>query len=130
MRMGSGFNASRQHGLGIVGWLAALLVAAFVLTLGFRLLPVYMDYWSLRQVLNQVMAEPEVRDMNQSQLRAHIQRRLDVNRIETASARSFRIVEERGQRTLDATYESRVPFMFNIDLVVRFDDLTYELPRS
>lgn len=130
MRTDSGFNASRQRGLGIVGWLAALLVAAFVLTLGFRLLPVYMDYWSLRQVLNQVMAEPEVRDMNQSQLRGHIQRRLDVNRIETVSARELRLVEERGQRVLDARYESRVPFMFNIDLVVRFDDLTYELPRS
>ena len=49
-----------------------------------------------------------------------------MNRIDGISYRDVKISRAKGKTKIDATYEKRVPFLFNIDVMVKFDKLVYE----
>lgn len=120
---------SRQTGLGALGWLIVLAIASFALTCFFKLGPVYLDYWQVKQALEEVLADPQVAAQPKDELLVTIGRNFDVNRIEVIRPNQLRITETREGRELDASYEKRVPLVHNIDVVVKFDQLKYSLPR-
>jgi hypothetical protein len=119
---------SRQAGLGALGWLVVLAIASFFLTCFFKLGPVYLDYWQVKQALDEAVADPELAALSKQELIAMIGRNLDVNRIEVVKINQLRINETSAGRELDASYEKRVPLLHNIDVVVKFDQLKYTLP--
>lgn len=126
--VGSWAGRRGQRGLGLVGWLVALALGSLLLTCTIRLVPVYIDYWAVSKVLEEVARAGRV-EGGPAALRRDIQRRLDLNRIEVIQARDVRIEETRRGLLLDASYEQRVPLIGNIDLVVHFDSLRLELER-
>jgi len=126
--VGSWAGRRGQRGLGLVGWLVALALGSLLLTCTIRLVPVYIDYWAVSKVLEEVARAGRV-EGGPAVLRRDIQRRLDLNRIEVIQARDVRIEETRRGLLLDASYEQRVPLIGNIDLVVHFDSLRLELER-
>lgn len=119
---------SRQAGLGALGWLIVLAIASFFLTCLFKLGPVYLDYWQVKQALDEALADAAVSAQSKPELLAAIGRNFDVNRIEVIKANQLRVTDTRDGRELDASYEKRVPLFHNIDVVVKFDQLKYALP--
>lgn len=117
-----------QQGLGMLGWLIVLAIASFALTCFLKVGPLYLDYWQVKTALDEVVADDKLVRLPRSELVAAIGKRLDVNRIEVIKARDIRFEETRDGRVMDASYEQRVELIANIDVVVRFDQLRYELP--
>lgn len=120
---------SRQTGLGALGWLIVLAVASFFLTCFFRVGPLYLDHFQVKEVLDEVFADSSAAGKSRQELLDALGKRLDVNRIETIKAGDIRFSETRAGREVDATYERRVALIANIDVVVKFDKLKYTLPR-
>lgn len=121
-------QVSYQRGWGLLGWIIVLAVSSFFLTCLLKLGPVYMDYWTVRKVLQDVSAAG-LDGRTAGELRTAIQRRLDTNRIEAFKASNIRFEETRDALIMDAGHERRVPLIGNIDVVVRFDPLRYSLER-
>lgn len=119
---------SRQAGLGALGWLIVLAIASFLLTCLFKVGPVYIDHWQLRQALDEALADPAIATKSRSDLMEAIRRNFEVNRIEVIKASAVRVNETRDGRELDASYEKRVPLLQNIDVVVKFEDFKFALP--
>lgn len=119
---------SRQRGLGALGWLVTLAVASFALTCVLKIGPVYMDYWELKGTLDNVIDDRSLAGLPRGELLTTISKRFMVNRIEAIDVKDIAITDTREGRVMDATYEKRVPLLANIDVVVKFDDLTYALP--
>lgn len=119
---------ARQRGLGALGWLIVLAIASFALTCLLKIGPIYLDYWQVKQAIDDVVADPQLATLPRSELLAAIGKRLDVNQVEVISTRDISFTDTRDGRMMDATYEQRVPLMGNIDVVVRFDQLLYALP--
>lgn len=120
---------SRQTGLGALGWLIVLAVASFFLVCLFRVGPVYLDYYQTREVLNDVFADGAAAGKSRHELVDALNKRLDINRIETIKAKDLRFEDTRQGRVVDASYEKRVALIANIDVVVKFDKLKYILPQ-
>lgn len=122
-------NINRQRGLGLLGWIVVLAVASFFLTCAFRIGPLYIDYWTVESVLEGALEEEGLERQSKHEIRSAIQRRFDTNRVEVIKAREIRFEETRDKLVMDAGYEQRVPLIGNIDVVVRFEQLRYEIPR-
>lgn len=118
----------RQRGLGLLSWIIVLAVGSFLLTCLVKVAPVYMDFWTVEKVLEDVVSG-EVSGMSRGEIRDAIQRRLDTNRVEFFKADAIRFEDTRDALVMDASYERRVPLMANIDVVVKFDQLQYTLKR-
>ncbi len=116
-----------QTGLGMLGWLIVLAIASFALTCLLKVGPLYLDYWQTKKALDLVLGNPAIAVKSKSEIAEAIQRQLDVSRIETIAGKDIKMNETRGGRELDATYEKRVPLIANIDVVVKFDKLKYNL---
>jgi hypothetical protein len=119
---------SRQGGLGALGWLVVLGVAAFFLLCAFRVGPIYLEQMQIKAVLDDVLAPSHTAGMSRHQLLEAIRKRFEANGLQTLSTRDIKFVESREGITVDCSYERRVPLIANIDVVVKFDQLKYTLP--
>ena len=121
---------SRQTGLGMIQWAAIISVAGLLGLCAFRLVPIYLDHITIRQVVKNAAEDPESRKMSAAEIRKSMQGAFLTNRIETIKLKDIKFKTDRGLITMDASYEVRVPLIYNIDAVVKFDNLVYEIPRS
>lgn len=118
---------SRQTGLGAIGWLIVLAIISFALTSFFRVGPVYLEYWQTKQALDDVLADGKGAGKSKAELLDSVQKHLDVSRIEIVQAKDIRFTQTRAGLEVDASYEKRVPLIANIDVVVKFDKLKYNI---
>lgn len=96
-----------------------LIFAGFFL---FKIGMPILDNWTVKEVLESIAKDEEMRNLSSSDIRKFLQKKFDVNRIEHISVKDdIEITSENGVRTIIADYEARVPFIKNIDLVIRFE---------
>jgi hypothetical protein len=120
---------SRQRGLGIIQWAVIISVAGLLGLCAFRLVPIYLDHITIRQVVKNAALDPASQEMTASEIRKSMQGAFLTNRIETIDLRDIKFKTERNVIIMDARYEVRVPLIYNIDAVVKFDNLVYEITR-
>ncbi|HCS25978.1 MAG TPA: hypothetical protein DIW43_00895 [Spongiibacteraceae bacterium] len=120
---------SRQTGLGMIQWAAIIGLGGLLGLCAFRLVPIYLDHMTIRQVVKNAANDPASRDMSAAEIRRSMQGAFLTNRIETIRLNDIKFTSDRSMIIMDASYEVRVPLIYNIDAVVKFEDLVYEIPR-
>lgn len=124
-------NSSKQRGMSTLGWLAVIAVAGFFLTALFKLGPVYLENWTVRKIMVQIQDDPDAGKMSVAEIRDKLQKKLTINGVRQVSIRNIKFKREQGSGTLiDASYEVRVPFMFNVDAIVKFPHNTILIPNN
>ncbi|MDX1505531.1 MAG: DUF4845 domain-containing protein [Spongiibacter sp.] len=118
-----------QQGLGMLSLLVVLGMASVILTMAVKLVPLYMDNWSLKSVLESVVADQTGVNATPGSVRTTLSRYMQTNRIDAISPAKMLIKSESNGVSIDASYEKRVTLFFNIDAVVKFDDMVYKVPR-
>lgn len=104
-------------------------VVSLLGTMAVRLGPVYIDNMTIKSVLQSIAADPEAGQKSVPMLRKELSSRFITNRIETINVKDIKFKTEKTVVTMDASYETRVPLFYNIDAVVVFDNLVFEIPR-
>jgi len=119
-----------QTGMGMLPTLVVVGVVIVFATIAVKLMPIYVDYWTLTRVLNDVVEEERSDDPTPAGIRNALSNRFITNRIEAISLRDIKISNDKKGVVIDARYEKRTPIMFNIDAVVRFEEAVFVVPRS
>jgi uncharacterized protein DUF4845 len=111
---------AKQRGLSIVGFLfVAAMVVMFVM-IGFRLLPTYIEYYSVQKALEQALAD--TKDLNSTaEVRAAFQKRADAGYIESVSARDIEVVKTKNDLTASVSWTRKLPLVGNVSLFLEFD---------
>lgn len=117
----------QQQGLSTISILFIILVAVFFATCAIKLLPVYIDSFTVKRAVESTIAQAEEKKLAPAEIRSTLEKMLDVNRTEAIHIKDVVITREKGKIIVDANYEKRVPLMFNIDVVLKFDTLRYEI---
>ncbi|WP_269619370.1 DUF4845 domain-containing protein [Zhongshania sp. BJYM1] len=120
---------AKQAGMGMIPALLVLGTVIIFATVAVKLMPIYVDYWTLTRILNDVANEERSSDPSPAGIRHDLSSRFITNRVEAISLRDIKISNDKDGVVIDARYEKRTPIMFNIDAVVRFDDAIYVVPR-
>jgi len=118
--------AISQRGLSSIGILLVMMVGAFALICALKLIPVYIDGATVDSSISSAVENGEFNGLSISKVKESIRKRLEINRIEGLSARDIKITKKKGEVIIDASHEQRIPLLFNIDVVVKFEDLIYE----
>ena len=112
---------ARQQGMGMSGMLFVLVVVIFVVTVLFKLGPAYMNYMTMKSIMNAVAESPEPILGGKPAIMKALENRMMVNEVRTIDSKSFafkKVGEEAFDVTLD--YERREHLFFNVDAVLIF----------
>ncbi|MEX1667613.1 DUF4845 domain-containing protein [Zhongshania guokunii] len=120
----------KQQGMSMLAALCVLGVVLFFATVTVRLAPIYVDYWTLKRIIDDVASESRSSDATPAGIRKELSSRFITNRIESISLRDIKISADKKGVLIDARHEKRVPLMFNVDAVVRFDEAQFLVPHS
>jgi hypothetical protein len=110
---------SRQRGLTLVGFLIILALVLFVAYLGMKIVPIYLNHYSVVSSMKSLAEEPGADTMSEARLRDLLSRKFETSYVDHVSPRDIRIERGRSLRII-AEYEVREDLIGNLDVLVSF----------
>jgi hypothetical protein len=120
-------NHRHQTGMSLLGILAILIMLGFFAMNIIRMTPPFMEYLSVKDVVARIAMDPDTVSLSNADIRRKIANIFNTNQIYLLDPRDVEIFSKSGKTYIDANYEVRLPVMWKIDSVLRFDDLLYEV---
>lgn len=113
----------RQAGASVIGWLIILALIGFIALVVIRLLPVYMESYTVKTVVD-ALDDGDLRGKSRVEVLQSVLKRLDVNNIDAIKRENIKLEDVSGGLELSIDYERRFPIAGNLDGIVRFRDQT------
>ena len=103
-----------------------LLLLGALLVMALRVVPSYMEYLTIRDLITRAAEEYDPRSETVTDLRVRLAKLLNTNQIYDTSIDDIDVYRERGAIVIDANYEKRFPLFWILDGVMKFEDLIVE----
>ncbi|MBI4357631.1 MAG: DUF4845 domain-containing protein [Gammaproteobacteria bacterium] len=116
-----------QKGILYIRQTGLILVVAFLVLLGYRLVPVYFEYITVKNVVLAMDQLPGMDEKSERKWTAELQKQFDINNISRIRAKDLEIDKQESHVTVGLQYEVRENLLFNIDLMVSFNE-KFNLP--
>ncbi|MEO8459631.1 MAG: DUF4845 domain-containing protein [Dokdonella sp.] len=113
----------RVRGITLIGFLIVLVVVGFFAYATMRLFPVYTEYFGVMKAMNLVAHEPGSAQKSTDDIRRNMILQFNTQYVDEGSVppQAINVIRQSGNSILRVAYEKRVPFMYNVDLLVTFD---------
>lgn len=112
----------KQKGLTLIGFFIVLTVTLFFAYAGMRVIPMYLEYYSLVTAMENLRNDPSSKGMSPLQIKRKIKANLWVSYSDNnINEKHMRITKKKDGVNLQVKYEVRKPFLGNIDLIGHFD---------
>lgn len=113
-------NLRLQRGIGFVPLLFYFVVAAVVLLIGLKLIPLYIDLLSIKKVISGMATGEDLKSATVTEIRRSFDRRASIDNIKMLKSDDLEISKEGGETVISATWEQRVPLFKGFTLLVEF----------
>ena len=115
----------RQQGLGLISWIMVIAIASVFITLIIRIVPVYMDYFSVKDILTDLQTDSGSRVMPKREIRLQLHKRFRTNSLWDLKADEVvKIIKDKDRGLVfHLKYEIREPIVGNIDFIISFDEM-------
>lgn len=110
-----------QRGLSITSWIAVIAIVLFFLLMGIRIVPSYMEFYSIKEVVAAIAADAQYKTAPLSEIRAAFMRRIDINGIYHFDKDGLILERAAGKTTIGVDYEVRKEMAGNISVVMSFN---------
>ena len=110
---------STRRGMTLIGFLIVLSVALFVAYIAMKLVPIYLNHYSVVSSMKSLAAEPDAANMSEARLRDLLSRKFSTSYVKHVNARDIEIIRGTGVEIV-AEYEVREDLIGNLDAVVTF----------
>jgi hypothetical protein len=110
-----------QRGMSLLGFIIVLAMVLCFAYLGLRIVPIYLEYYSVVSAMNGVAAERGSSQLSPYDIRVKILNRLYMSYTDAnVGEEDIRIVRRDGVN-VRITYEVRKPIIGNVDVIAAFD---------
>lgn len=113
---------NRQKGMTMVGWMFVIAVAVFFVLIGVKMVPTYMENYSIKQVLANMEQDRTVRKMTPKQMKESFFKRLKINSVYEFDRKWITLKKEKNGTRFSVEYEIRKPVAGNVAIVMAFSD--------
>lgn len=112
----------KQRGITLIGFVMMLAVAGIFFFVGFKLFPVYAEYYSAVTDLKAACQESDAPGATLMQMRGKLDRRFNISYVDSINTgKDLKIIREGDMKLLNIKYEVRKPLIYNLDFVAKFD---------
>lgn len=118
---------AQQAGITFWNFMFMLIMASMLGLVGMKTLPIYLNFFTLRNAMDTLQQQAEVYDQTPDRLIDLIFRRLDINEVDNlVKPKDFKyeVDEVKGEKKITVNYEERRNVLYNADVAVRFEHTT------
>jgi hypothetical protein len=117
-----GGRGTRETGLGVLSALLLLILVGAVVLIGFRVVPIYIEYYQIRKALATIGEDIDNYGIETTEIRRRMERHFAIDYISAVKPRDLRLRKQQGMITVDLDYEDRRPLFGNLQVVGRFNE--------
>ena len=110
-----------QGGLTLIGFVIVLAVVGLFAYIGMKLFPMYSEFYSVKQALKGLAAEPGIANTDPAKVKDLLFRRLYVSYAENVKPNNVKITRDSQGYVITVSYEVRRELIGNLDVVGKFD---------
>jgi hypothetical protein len=115
-------NRHRQHGLTMTGFIFTALVAVAIVMIGFRTMPSYIEYFTVKKILAQILdGTPAGSTVTLADVRRSFDRRAGADYIDSVTPADVEIQKNGSQVTLVAAWSKTLHLVGNVSLLLDFE---------
>lgn len=111
---------SQQHGLTMLGFLFVAVMLIFVAMLAMKLVPAYIEFFSVKKILNTMGQESGLKSKSNADIRNDFIKRANVSYVTVVKPEDLTIDRRNGGLVVSADYVFRSKLVGNVSLVVDF----------
>ena len=112
----------KECGLTMISWLLILSMIGFFVMVGLKVVPVYMQHYTIKNVVESLEQEPLISRKPVGEIRKMLMNRLDVNHVRNINRDHINIRRTGGITTVEISYEERRPIAGNLDVIMSFNE--------
>ncbi len=112
----------KQRGITLLGFIMVLAVVGVFAFVGFKLFPVYAEYYSAVSDLKASCREPDAPNASLQEMRTKLDRRFNISYVSSIDTiKNVKLIKTGDLRSININYEVRAPLIYNLDFVAKFD---------
>jgi predicted membrane protein len=112
----------KQCGMTMLSWLIVLAVVVFFILVGIKMVPTYLENYSIKQVLENMENDRKVRTMSPAEMKKSFFKRLKINSVYEFDRNAIKIKKEKFGTRFALDYEIRKPVAGNVAIVMTFSE--------
>jgi len=110
----------KQRGLSLIGLLIVSGLLVFFAIIGFKLLPAYIEYFTIQRIVSEIARQPDVRGGAVRDVVAAFDRRASIDNVSSIKGSDLEVTKTGEGFEILATWTSRVPLFSNISACIDF----------
>ena len=110
----------RQRGMSIIGFLFVAAVVVVVALVGFRMLPAYIEWYTIQKALDAAVADAG-NDPSLNNIRKAMERKLSADYADAVSAKDVNVVKNGNTITAQVSWQKILPMVGNVSILIDFD---------
>ena len=110
----------KQNGLSLIGLLLISAVLVFVALIGFKLLPVYIEYFAIKKAVTDLASGAETRGGQVADVKKFFDRRATIDNITSIAASDLEVNKTGTGFEIVAAYTVQVPLFANVSACIDF----------
>ena len=103
-----------------------LLLLGALLVMALRVVPSYMEYLTIKNLITRAAGEYDPRSETVTDLRVRLAKLLNTNQIYDTSTDDIEVYGERDAIVIDANYDKRLTLFWILGGVLKFEDLIFQ----
>jgi hypothetical protein len=114
----------KTRGLSMIGFLFVIVILGFVVVALFKLIPAYVEYFSIRNALTAMARDSELQNANPQVIRAAFARRTQIDDIKSVEPTDIEIDKDGDRLVLSVSYPRKVPMFGHLNACLEFSITT------
>ncbi len=110
----------KQRGLSLVGLLITSGVLVFFAIIGFKLLPSYIEYWTVQRIISDIARSPEVRGGTIRDVNTAFDRRTAIDNVNSIKSSDLEVTKTSDGFDILVSWTVRVPLFANVNACIDF----------
>lgn len=112
----------RQSGLTLVSTMIVLAIALFFVMIGLKMVPTYLENYSIAQVLESASADRSLRDASRAEIKNLLLKRFKINGVYEFRKEDLKVTANEKMLKVSVDYEVRKPVVGNVFIVMAFSN--------
>jgi hypothetical protein len=117
--MGGNRCLRHQRGISMIGFLFVAGVLLVCALLAFRMIPSYIEYYTVQKALESAISENA--DPNLNNIRRSVDRKLGADYVDSVQGRDVQLSRVGNEITAYVNWEKKLPLVHNVSLLIEFN---------
>ena len=111
----------KQRGLSLIGLLIVSAIIVFVALIGFKVLPKYIEYFTVQRIVKDLAHDTELRGGTVKQLQSAFDRRALIDNVTSITGSDLEVTKVGDGFEVIGTWSTRVPLFGNVSACIDFE---------